>query len=48
MDARNQSNASAGVVDPMNEVEDALAQGATDPAPEDERIAVESEVPPRY
>ena len=48
MVAWNQSNASAGVLDPINEVEDALDNGATGAATQDELIAIESEALPRY
>jgi hypothetical protein len=46
MVAWNHSNASAGVLDPTKEAEDALDNGATGPATQDERIAIESEALP--
>jgi hypothetical protein len=46
MVAWNHSNASTSVLDPTNEIEDALDNGATGPAAQDERIAIESEALP--
>jgi hypothetical protein len=46
--AWNQSNASGGVPDPINDVEEALDDGATGRTTQDELIAIESEALPRY
>jgi hypothetical protein len=48
MVAWNHSNASAGVLDPINEIEDALDNGPMGPATQDELIAIESEALPRH